>query len=160
MKRWLTVLAAAGLTAAAFAADGWETDFEKAKARAKTENKHILMDFSGSDWCGWCIRLDKEVFSQKAFQEYAEKNLVLVLVDFPRDKSKQSDELKKQNDALLKQFGVRGFPTVFILDSEGKALAKTGYQDGGAEAYVEHIKKLIAEAKSETAKEGEKNGNV
>ena len=146
MKKWLIVLAAISISAGAFASEGWETDFEKAKAQAKAENKHILIDFSGSDWCGWCIKLDKEVFSKKAFKEYAGENLVLVLADFPRDKSKQSEELQKQNDNLMKNFAVRGFPTVYILDSSGKSIAKTGYQAGGPEAYVEHVKKLIADA--------------
>ncbi len=147
MKKWLVLLAAVSISVGAFASEGWETDFEKAKVQAKAENKHILIDFSGSDWCGWCIKLDKEVFSKKAFKEYAEKNLVLVLADFPRDKSEQSKELQKQNDKLAKKFGVRGFPTVYILDSDGKSIAKTGYQAGGPEAYVSHVEKLIADAK-------------
>ena len=147
MKKWLTVLAAVAISTGAFAADGWMTDFEKAKAKAKANNKHILIDFSGSDWCGWCIKLDKEVFTQKAFKDYAKDNLVLMLADFPRDKSKLSDEVQKQNDELAKKFSVRGFPTVFILSPDGETVAKTGYQDGGPEAYVEHIKNLIAETK-------------
>lgn len=147
MKKWLIMLVAATMAVGAFASEGWETDFEKASAKAKAEGKHLLIDFSGSDWCGWCVKLDKEVFSQKAFQEYAKENLVLVLADFPRDKSGQSAELRKQNDKLSKKFGVRGFPTVYILDPEGKSIAKTGYQAGGPEAYVEHVKKLIADAK-------------
>jgi thioredoxin-related protein len=147
MKKWLTIVSVAALAAGVFAAEGWETDFEAASAKAKAEGKHILLDFSGSDWCGWCIRLDKEVFSQKAFKEYADKNLILVLADFPSDKSKQSDEVKKQNEKLAEKFGVRGFPTVYILDSTGKTVAKTGYQAGGPEAYVKHIQALIADAK-------------
>jgi len=147
MKKWLIILAAVAVGVGAFASEGWETDFEKASARAKAEGKHMLVDFSGSDWCGWCVKLDKEVFSKKAFREYAKENLVLVLADFPRDDSKQSAELKKQNKGLAEKFGVRGFPTVYILDSDGKPVAKTGYQAGGPEAYVEHVKKLIADAK-------------
>jgi thioredoxin-related protein len=107
MKKWAMVLAAVSMSAGVFASEGWETDFEKAKATAKAENKHILIDFSGSDWCGWCIKLDKEVFSQPAFKDYAKENLVLVLADFPRDKSNQSDALQKQNDKLSKEYGVR-----------------------------------------------------
>jgi thioredoxin-related protein len=147
MKKWLTVLAVVAIGGGAFAAEGWMTDFEKAKALAKEKDKPILIDFSGSDWCGWCIRLDKEVFSQKAFKDYAKDNLILVLADFPSDKSKQSPELKAQNEKLAKEFGVSGFPTVFLLTPDGKPVAKTGYQDGGPEAYVTHIKKLIAEEK-------------
>ena len=147
MKKWLMILVAVSIGTGVLASEGWETDFEKAKAQAKAENKHILIDFSGSDWCGWCIKLDKEVFSQPAFKEYAQKNLVMVLADFPRDKSKQSEALQKQNNKLSKQFGVRGFPTVYVLDSSGEIIAKTGYQAGGPEAYVAHVKKLIADAK-------------
>ena len=98
MKKWLIVLATVAIGAGAFASEGWETDFEKAKTKAKAEGKHILMDFSGSDWCGWCVKLDKEVFSQKVFKAYAKNNLVLVLADFPKDKSKQSEKLQKQKN--------------------------------------------------------------
>ena len=147
MKRWLIVLATMAVAAGAQAADEWETDFAKASAKAKAEGKHLLVDFSGSDWCGWCVKLDKEVFSKKAFKEYAKDNLVLVLADFPRDKSKQSEKLQKQNKELAKKYQVNAFPTIFILNSEGKLVDKTGYQPGGPEAYVEYIKKVIAEAK-------------
>ncbi|MDF7801001.1 thioredoxin family protein [Pontiellaceae bacterium B1224] len=149
MKKWLTVVAAVAISAGAFAAEGWLTDFDKAKETAKEQNKHILIDFSGSDWCGWCVKLDKEVFQKKAFKDYAEKNLVLMLADFPRDKSKQSAEVIKQNEKLSKEFSVRGFPTVFILGPDGNIIGKTGYQAGGPEAYVEHIKKIIADSKVE-----------
>mgnify|MGYP000232868317 CR=1 FL=1 len=64
----------------------WETDFKKASSAARDSGKYILLDFSGSDWCGWCIRLEKEVFSQDAFKDFAEKKLVCVLVDFPHAK--------------------------------------------------------------------------
>jgi len=147
MKKWLMVLVAVSMGVGAFASEGWETDFEKASAKAKAEGKHMLIDFSGSDWCGWCIKLDKEVFSKDAFKAYAKENLVLILADFPRDKSAQSAATQKQNIALKEKFGVRGFPTVFILDPTGEPVAKTGYRDGGPEAYVEYIKTLIADAK-------------
>ncbi len=147
MKKWLVLLAAVAVSAGAFASENWMTDFEKATAKAKAEGKYILIDFSGSDWCGWCIKLDKEVFSKKAFKEYANENLVLMLADFPRDKSNQSAAIQKQNRALAEKFAVRGFPTVYILDPNGKPIDKTGYQNGGAEAYVEYIKKVIAASK-------------
>ena len=147
MKKWLVMLAAVAMAFGAFASKGWETDFEKASATAKAEGKYILIDFSGSDWCGWCVKLDKEVFSMNAFKDYAKENLVLVLADFPRNKSKQSAAVQKQNKALAKKFGIRGFPTVYILDPNGKPIDKTGYQAGGPEAYVEYIKKAIAASK-------------
>ncbi|MEI6890531.1 MAG: thioredoxin family protein [Pontiella sp.] len=145
MKKWLTVVAAVVISTGAFAAAGWETDFEKAKTMAKEQDKYILIDFSGSDWCGWCIKLDKEVFQQQAFKDYAKEGLVLMLADFPNDKSKQSAEVIKQNEKLAKEFGVRGFPTVFVLDPDGRIVGKTGYQQGGPEAYIAHIKKIIAD---------------
>ncbi|MBL7114970.1 MAG: thioredoxin family protein [Kiritimatiellae bacterium] len=120
----------------------WLTDFEAAKKMAAEKARPILADFSGSDWCGWCIKLDKEVFSKAAFQAYAEDNLVLFLADFPSRK-KLPEATQKQNQALSETYGIRGFPTVLILDAEGKVLEKTGYQRGGPEAYVAHLKELI-----------------
>ena len=120
----------------------WETDFEAAQAKSKASGKPMLLDFTGSDWCGWCIRLKKEVFSQPEFAAYASKALVLVQLDFPRAKP-QSDALKKQNEALSKKYGVRGFPTIILLSPEGKLLAETGYQRGGAAKYVAHLKELL-----------------
>lgn len=151
MKKLLTLVAAVAISAGAFAAEGWLTDFEKAKAQAKAENKHILIDFSGSDWCGWCIKLDKEVFQKDEFKKYADEKLVLMLADFPSDKSKQSEETVKQNEKLAKEFGVRGFPTVFVLAPDGSTVGKTGYQAGGPDAYIEHLKKIIAGAEKKDA---------
>jgi thioredoxin-related protein len=148
MKKWVMILAAATIGAGAFAAEGWETDFEKASARAKAEGKHMLIDFSGSDWCGWCIKLDEEVFSKKVFKAYAKDNLVLLLVDWPQ-RAPNSKEVQAKSRPLMEKFNVEGFPTVFILDSDAKPIknGKTGYQPGGAEAYIAHIKTLIADAK-------------
>lgn len=136
----LTVLAAS----ASFALGGeWSHDWEAAKAQAKKENKPILINFTGTDWCGWCIRLEKEVFKKKEFKEYAKDNLVLMEVDFPR-KKKQSDELKAQNKKLDKEFKVEGYPTIYLLDSDGKKISgDIGYREGGPEKYVEHLKSLI-----------------
>jgi thioredoxin-related protein len=133
-----------GLAATALAGEGWMTDFEAAKVKAKAENKPMLLDFTGSDWCGWCIKLDKEVFGEAAFKEYAAAELVLVELDFPRSKE-QSAELQAQNKKLAKQYGVRGYPTILVLSPDGKLIEQTGYQRGGAEAYVEHIKGILAQ---------------
>jgi protein disulfide-isomerase len=124
------------------AEDAWLTNFEEAKKQAAETGRPILVDFSGSDWCGWCIKLDKEVFAQEAFKTYAAENLILFLADFPRS-TPQSDEVKAQNQALSQTYGVRGFPTVLLLDATGEVLEKTGYQAGGATAYIEHIKQLL-----------------
>ena len=120
----------------------WLTDFEAAKQEAARRNVPILADFAGSDWCGWCIRLDREVFTREEFARYAGGNLVLFLADFPQAKS-QPAEVVEQNEELLAKYGVRGFPTVLLLDAEGKVLARSGYRPGGAASYVEHVKKLV-----------------
>lgn len=120
----------------------WLTSLDEAKAQAAARKVPILVDFSGSDWCGWCIRLEKEVFSKAAFKDYAKDNLVLLLVDFPR-RSDQSDEVKRANQALAERFRVEGFPTILLLDAEGKELARTGYQEGGADGYIAHLKSLL-----------------
>ena len=135
-------LLALSLSSAFAGGDGWMTDFEAAKAKAKAEGKPMLLDFTGSDWCGWCIKLDKEVFSQDAFKAYAAESLVLVELDFPNNKP-ISDELKAQNEALAEKYGIRGFPTIVILSPEGEKIDQTGYRRGGAEAYVEHLKEII-----------------
>lgn len=127
--------------------EGWLTSLETAKTEAVKRQVPILVDFSGSDWCGWCIKLDKEVFSKEEFKAYAKTDLVLLLVDFPR-KSKLPEDLKKQNDLLAEKFDVQGFPTVLILNAQGKELARTGYMPGGAEAYVKHVKSLIGKKES------------
>ena len=131
------------------ASEGWLTDFNKAKAEAAKRNLPILVDFSGSDWCGWCMKLDKEVFSTKAFKDYAKDNFVLLLIDLPRAKP-MPQKVREQNNMLARMYGVRGFPTVLILDKDGNVLARTGYQRGGAEAYIAYlktIKKQIADSK-------------
>jgi len=120
----------------------WVTDFEAAKKEAAERKVPILADFSGSDWCGWCIKLDSEVFSREDFQEYAKDNLVLFLADFPAAKP-QPEELKKQNQGLAEKYAVRGFPTVLLLNSDGEVLLRTGYRRGGAAEYVKHLKEAL-----------------
>jgi len=114
----------------------WLTDLPKAEAQAKAENKIILMDFTGSDWCGWCIKFKKEVLDTKEFQEYAAKNVVLVELDYP-NKKEQSADLKKANADLKKKYKVNGFPTLVVLDKDGKEIGRqVGYSKGGPEAFI------------------------
>ena len=142
----LSILFSFLLGSTAFAASGlWMTDFEAAQKKAAAENKAMLVDFTGSDWCGWCIKLDDEVFSEEAFQDYAAESLVLVEIDFPRSKP-QTDELKAQNKALAEKFGIQGFPTILIFTPNGDLIEKTGYRRGGADAYVDHLKEIVASA--------------
>ena len=129
--------------------DIWTTYSKTALDKAKKENKYILMDFTGSDWCGWCIKLDKEVFSQPEFITYATNSLVCIEVDFPRSKDKISAEQKKINDKLSQDYGVRGFPTIYILKPDGKTVVgKTGYKAGGSASYVKHLQDMIKKAET------------
>ena len=117
----------------------WKTDFPAAKTQAQKENKVLLLDFTGSDWCGWCIKMKKETLDEKAFKDYAEKNLVLVEVDFPERKA-QAAALKKANEALQKQYNVEGFPTFLLLDANGKEIGRQGgYLKGGPAAFITKI---------------------
>lgn len=120
----------------------WLTDFKKAAADAKLSNKFILLDFTGSDWCGWCKKLDKEVLSTDEFKKYVDKNLICVSLDFPRNIS-QSVELKAQNNDLANKYKIEGYPTVIILSPLGELVAKTGYQEGGATKYIKNIEDMI-----------------
>jgi thioredoxin-related protein len=115
--------------AQAQAKQGWLTDLKQAQEEAKNNKKLLLLDFTGSDWCGWCIKLDREVFSEPAFKDYATKNLVLLEVDFPRRKELSSAE-KKQNFELADRYRIAGYPTIIVLDSEGKKLGELSYDAG------------------------------
>jgi len=144
MKTWthLLVVAALLVSAGSVLAEGdWLTDFEAAKKVSAESGKPILINFSGSDWCGWCIKLDKEVFAKPEFTSYAKENLVLVHADFPRMK-KQPKAEAAQNKALAATYGVQGFPTVLLVDATGKVIGTTGYRKGGPAAYVDHLKDL------------------
>ena len=125
-------------------ADGlnWEDNLETAIQQAKKENKAVLVNFTGSDWCIWCKRLSSEVFQQKEFEKYADESLVLVKLDFPRN-IEQSAETQNYNRNLAQKYGIQGFPTILIFNSQGKLVAQTGYQPGGPEKYIEHIKSYL-----------------
>lgn len=120
----------------------WLTSMPDARKAAADKKVPILVDFSGSDWCGWCVKLDKEVFSKDEFQKFAKDKLVLLLIDFPKRKALPAEQAKA-NQELAERYGVQGFPTVLLLDAEGRELARTGYQPGGAAAYVKHLEELL-----------------
>jgi protein disulfide-isomerase len=130
-------------TSGVLAKSGWTDDYEKAVAQAKQEKKIVLVDFTGSDWCGWCIKLDKEVFAKPAFKTYAKDKLVLVEIDFPQAK-KLPRKKEEANEALQQKYGVEGFPTVIVLDSEGKKIGQLGYVKGGPEAFIAELEKITA----------------
>jgi len=113
----------------------WLTDWEKAKKLSKATGRPILADFTGSDWCGWCIKLKKEVFSHDEFKTWAAKNVILLELDFPR-KTALPEALKKQNDGLRTKYQVGGYPTILFLDANEKVLAKSGYLKGGPAAWI------------------------
>ena len=140
--KMLALLSLALVTStAAFAAAGWDDDYEKALAQAKAEKKMVVLDFTGSDWCGWCIKLDKEVFSKKEFKDYAKDNLVLVEVDFPQTK-RLPKKTVEQNEKLQKEHGIRGYPTIIVLDSEGKKVGQLGYMEGGPQPFIAKLDEL------------------
>ena len=119
----------------------WTEDFDAAKATAAKENKDLLLDFTGSDWCQWCIKLKQEVLGQDGFISEASKNFVLVELDYPRGKQ-QDAAIKARNKELATKFSIEGFPTVILMDAKGQAYGRTGYRPGGVQKYLEHINKV------------------
>jgi protein disulfide-isomerase len=119
----------------------WVTDFVLAIEKAKAEKKALLLNFTGSDWCGWCHRIEREIFAHHHFLDFAEENLVLVYLDFPRRKSLPA-HLQKQNRELGDFFGVTGYPTLILLSPDGEPLGRLGYMQGGPKTFVRAVRKL------------------
>lgn len=119
----------------------WTTDLDAALARAKAEQRKVFLFFTGSDWCSWCQRLDGEILSKPEFVQYASTSLVLVVADFPREVA-QSKELQAHNRRLVKRFKVDGFPTVVVLDADGKAIGRIGYREGGPKPFIDAISRM------------------
>ena len=142
MKKILIAMAVGCIWLQTQAADlNWGTDVPKALAQAKADKKMVLLDFTGSDWCGWCIKLNKEVFSTPEFAKYAKDNLVMVEVDFPR-KKQLSAEQKAANNALQEKYKIQGYPTVIVLNGDGKKIGELGYMEGGPAAFIAELNKL------------------
>ncbi|HEY5749798.1 MAG TPA: thioredoxin family protein [Chryseolinea sp.] len=130
----------------AMAEPAWLTDFEQAKSLAKQEQKYILLNFSGSDWCAPCIKMKKDLFEQPVFQDYAAQKLVLLQADFPRTKKKQLDPaLKAHNEKLADQYNPQGkFPFTLLLDAEGNVLHSwDGYAGSSADEFLTQMQKAI-----------------
>jgi protein disulfide-isomerase len=119
----------------------WSTDVRASIAQAQSQHKHIFLFFTGSDWCGWCKRLNREILSTSDFQKYASEKLVLVKLDFPRSHPQPAD-VKQQNEQLAAHFRIEGFPTVIVLDPSGKPLGKLGYQEGGPGPFIQALERL------------------
>jgi protein disulfide-isomerase len=135
----ILILSSCALLQAVAADPGWLTDVPQALAKAKQENKMVLLDFTGSDWCSWCMKFKKEALETQDFATYASKNLVCVEVDFPRQKP-MSDALKQANKALAAKYKVDGYPTFVVLSKDGKELGRQdGYQEGGAKAFIAEL---------------------
>src|SRR5437667_7511751 len=126
-----TIATALSISCSAHAESTWLTNYKRAQQEAKANNKLVLLNFTGSDWCGFCIVLDRSIFSQPKFKEYASKNLVLVELDFPRRKA-QNVETVKQNEELAHRYQVQAFPTLIVLDGDGNTVWRYEglYQDG------------------------------
>ena len=132
---------AALLIASAARAADWTEDYSAGLARARKEHKLLVLDFTGSDWCVWCQRTDREVFSTQKFKDYADQNLVLVKVDFPASVP-QSDEVKVQNARLKDKYEIEGFPTLIVLDPAEKVVVKqVGYLEGGPDSFIAQLPK-------------------
>lgn len=142
MKLLLSFLLIIGLAPVA----KWQTDLDVAKQNAKQENKLILVNFAGSDWCGPCIRLKEEVFDTQAFVDYADKNLVLLRADFPRlKKNKLSADQVKKNEQLADVYNKDGqFPLTVLIDANGKVVKKwIGFQDQGVDKFIAEINDAV-----------------
>jgi len=140
----------------------WYTNVKEAIKVSNKEKKPLLLFFTGSDWCGWCIRLQNEVIKTPEFTKWAKESVVLVELDFPR-RAPQSDEIKKQNNELQQAFGVQGFPTVYFANAtvkDGKVnfegLGSTGYVAGGPTAWLDvantYLKKPVLKEEPKKSK--------
>ena len=149
MQKIITFLFLAAFTLGLQAAEAkWLTDFDAVKKQAAKEDKAILMDFTGSDWCPPCKALKKNVFDKSEFKEFAEKKLVLMELDFPNDKSKITPQVAASNKKLGEQFKIEGYPTIIVLDKSGKELGRmVGYGGDSPSEYIEKVEKLMAKAK-------------
>ena len=141
-------LAASPLALAQESDHRWFADYDKALAVAQEEGKDLLVDFTGSDWCGWCIRLHDEGFQHDAWYKQASESYVLVALDFPNgEEAKAKVPNPARNAELRDKYGIRGYPTILLMNVEGEVFGRTGYQAGGAEAYVEHMTQLAVSGK-------------
>jgi thioredoxin-related protein len=135
---WIGVL----LTTATTHAASWLTDLNAGRAQAQQEGKFVMINFTGSDWCPWCIKLRQEIFSQPEFDSFASRNLVLVEIDFPK-RTQQAAPVQKANSSLLMQYKIDGFPTLIFLNPQGNVVHRGGYMPGGAKPFVQELTKVL-----------------
>ena len=135
---WIGILLVTATTNAA----SWLTDLNAGRAQAQQEGKFVMVNFTGSDWCPWCIKLRQEIFTQPEFESFASRNLVLVEIDFPK-RTPQTAAVQKANASLVTQYNVDGFPSLVFLNPQGKVVHRGGYQPGGARPFVQEMTKVL-----------------
>lgn len=142
MKKFLlnVLMLVFGFVTIGNAAEKWITDYDKALEESSDRNIPILALFTGSDWCPYCMDLEKDVLSQEEFIDFASKSFVLLYLDFPQNK-KIDPKLEKQNEKLSEQYSVEGFPTILILDKKGKVIDECGY--GTLEEIIDLLKEAL-----------------
>lgn len=123
------IVAAGGLT--------WFTSYNSALEDAKDRGSIIIVNFTGSDWCEWCHKLEADVFVKDVFHKWAEQNATLLYLDFPQEKEMSENQIK-HNQVLAQVYGVQGFPTILILDENGKLIGRSGYGDD-VDAWIKNI---------------------
>ena len=141
MKKEIIILLVVLLNLSTIYAQEWQTDFEKAKNTASTEDKPIILVFQGSDWCAPCIKLDRQVWSTDIFKEYASEHYIMLQADFPRKRENSLSETQaKANAKLAETYNKNGiFPFVVVLDANGNVLGKTGYKKTTPEQYIKEL---------------------
>ena len=111
----------------------WHDSFADAVAEARTNDKLILADFTGSDWCHWCVKLKEDIFSKPEFKDWANANVVLLEVDYPK-RTQQTAAIQQQNQMLKSRYNISSYPTILLLDTAGNVRAKMGYENGKSAA--------------------------
>ncbi len=120
----------------------WYKSYSEAAQVAQKDKKPLLLFFTGSDWCGWCKKMDQEVFASPEFAKMVGNDFIFVEIDFPMNKPLPAQQ-QQENNSLKQKYGVSGYPTIIILDSNGNFIAETGYRPGGGKAYAEYLKQLL-----------------
>lgn len=150
MNKIVIAIIASMFAVASFAATstpkGFTDNLDEALKRAKENKRYVVAVFSGSDWCGWCKKLEKEILSTDTFRKGAEGKYELVYIDNPRNKDLLSEHGKKNNEKLTDKYEIRGFPSVLVLDADGKKVAELGYEKAGPAKFLEKLETAIKQA--------------
>jgi protein disulfide-isomerase len=133
----------------------WHEDFSKALEESAQTGKPILADFTGSDWCHWCVKLKEDVFETDVFEQWARENVVLLELDYPR-RGIQDSEIKKQNTELKERYEISSYPTVLFLDQRGTVLGKMGYVNNPSE-WISSVEKQL---KMQMVRTGKSAGRI